>query len=226
MQLKGHGLLHSGSCGQEIGVKELKQLGAIALIACLMFSSMVFSFVTASPITPSSLTVSSNTSGLYALQAQQYDMSIPSKYQGEYSSLETILNQFDSSLGSHSVSLNGLTFATELLPANGNRGPDLFRQGNLASVATNLNALQAMGVQGVTIAIGYPLLDPTFPNSAQYVSYFQQVVSMVHAHGMKVLVESQILFCEYSVLSSNIQLGQPTILTICNQSHSPRPTNH
>ena len=51
-----------------------------------------------------------------------------------------------------------------------------------------------MGVQGVTIAIGYPLLDPTFPDNAQYLSYFQQVVSMIHARGMKVLIESQILF--------------------------------
>jgi hypothetical protein len=62
-----------------------------------------------------------------------------------------------------------------------------------------------MGVQGVTIAIGYPLLDPSFPDSAQYLSYFQQVVSMAHAHGMKVLVESQILFANtpYSPLTYN-----------------------
>jgi hypothetical protein len=64
----------------------------------------------------------------------------------------------------------------------------------LATVAANLDALKAMGIQGVTIAIGYPLLDPTFPNSAQYLNYFEQVVSMVHARGMKVLIESQILF--------------------------------
>jgi hypothetical protein len=99
--------------------------------------------------------------------------------------------------------MNGFVFATELLPANGNRGPALFYPNNLASVATNLNALQSMGVQGVTIAIGYPLLDPTFPNSAQYVNYFKQVVSMVHARGMKVLIESQILFANtpYSPLT-------------------------
>jgi hypothetical protein len=60
-----------------------------------------------------------------------------------------------------------------------------------------------MGVQRVTIAVGYPLLDPTFPNSAQYLSYFEQVVSMVHSRGMKVLIESQILFANtpYSPLT-------------------------
>jgi len=60
-----------------------------------------------------------------------------------------------------------------------------------------------MGVQGITIAIGYPLLDPSFPNSAQYLNYFEQVVSMVHSRGMKVLIESQILFANtpYSPLT-------------------------
>jgi hypothetical protein len=121
-------------------------------------------------------------------------MSIPLKYQGEYARLQNILNTFNSSLGPYATPINGITFATELLPANGNSGPELFQPGNLASVTLNLNALQAMGVQGITIAIGYPLLDPTFPDNEQYLSYFQQVVSVIHARGMKVLIESQILF--------------------------------
>ena len=129
-------------------------------------------------------------------------MTIP-KYQSEYSALQGILDSFNSSLGPYPSSMNRFIFATELLTANGNRGPALFQPNNLASVGRNLDALQAMGVQGVTIAIGYPLLDPSFPNNAQYLSYFQQVVSMVHARGMKVLVESQILFANtpYSPLT-------------------------
>ncbi len=146
---------------------------------------------------------SSDGSNSFGSAVQEYDLSIPSKYQGEYTALQGILNTFNSSLVPDPTSMNRFVFATELLPANGNRGPALFQSNNLASVATNLNALQAMGVQGVTIAIGYPLLDPTFPNSAQYLSYFEQVVSMVHARGMKVLIESQILFANtpYSPLT-------------------------
>jgi hypothetical protein len=150
------------------------------------------------------LLFSSSISSLDAIQgAQQYDMTVPLKYQAEYTALGGILDSFNSSLGSYPSSHNALVFATELLPANGNRGPALLEPNNLASVATNLNALQAMGVRGVTIAIGYPLLDPSFPNSAQYLSYFEQVVSMVHARGMKVLIESQILFANtpYSPLT-------------------------
>jgi hypothetical protein len=180
----------------------LKYSAIVILLFCLVFSSSFFSFVAASPNSSTSFS-NSNSSSLFGSAVQEYDTAIPSKYQGEYTTLEAILNTFDSSLGPNPSSVNGVVFATELLPANGNRGPALFQPNNLASVATNLNALQAMGVQGVTIAIGYPLLDPTFPNSAEYLSYFEQVVSMVHARGMKVLIESQILFANtpYSPLT-------------------------
>jgi hypothetical protein len=174
----------------------MNRLILVVLLSCIVLNSPTFSFVMAARALSSG-------SGL--LGVQQYDMSIPSKYQGEYTSLQGILNGFDSSLGAYSSSKNNFTFATELLPANGNRGPALFQPNNLATVASNLNALQAMHVQGVTIAIGYPLLDPTFPNNAQYLAYFQNVVSMVHARGMRALIESQVLFANtpYSPLTYN-----------------------
>jgi hypothetical protein len=158
---------------------------ALILLAIVVFGTSVVSAVAASQV------------------VQQYDLSVPSQYQDEYAALEGLMGSFNSSLGPYPSSPNGFTFATELLPANGNRGPALFQPNNLATVAANLNALQAMGIQGVTIAIGYPLLDPSFPNSAQYLNYFEQVVSMVHARGMKVLIESQILFANtpYSPLT-------------------------
>ena len=170
----------------KFGVRQLRYVIPIILLACLILSMPLFSSVGALPV-------------------QEYDMSIPPQYQATYTALQNILNSFNSSLGAYPASTSSLTFATELLPANGNRGPALFQPNNLASVTMNLNALQAMGVQGVTIAIGYPLLDPSFPNSAQYLSYFQQVVSMAHAHGIKVLIESQILFANtpYSPLTYN-----------------------
>jgi len=162
-----------------------KRISALTLLACILTCSSIVSTAAATPI------------------VQQYDLSVPSQYQGEYAALEGLLGSFNSSLGSYPSSPNGFTFATELLPANGNRGAALFQPNNLATVSANLNELQAMGIQGVTIAIGYPLLDPSFPNSAQNLNYFEQVVSMVHARGMKVLIESQILFANtpYSPLT-------------------------
>ena len=163
----------------------MRELNIPGLFLCLLFVALILSPVAASPV------------------VQQYDLSVPSQYQGEYAALQGILGSFNSSLGPYPASENGFVYATELLPANGNRGPALLQANNLASVALNLNVLQAMGVRGVTIAIGYPLLDPSFPNSAQYLNYFEQVVSMAHARGMKVLIESQILFANtpYSPLT-------------------------
>jgi len=163
----------------------MRKLASPAVFAILLIGLLILSPVASSP------------------DVQQYDFTVPSEYQGEYSALQRILGSFNSSLGSLTPPENSFVYATELLPANGNRGPALLQPNNLNSVAANLNALQAMGIRGVTIAIGYPLLDPSFPNSAQYLSYFEQVVSMVHARGMKVLIESQILFANtpYSPLT-------------------------
>ena len=204
--MQEHNMTYSHAFGRAIGMRTLKQMIIVVLLSCLVFSSPIFLSVIASPTSSSSASYSSSDgSGSFASAVQQYDMSIPSKYLGDYTALQDILNTFNSSLGPYPTSATSFTFATELLPANGNRGPALFQQGNMASVAKNLDALQAMGVQGVTIAIGYPLLDPTFPDNAQYLSYFQQVVAMVHARGMKVLIESQILFANtpYSPLTYN-----------------------
>jgi hypothetical protein len=189
-------LSESDSVRRAIGVKYVI---SAALLACLFLSTPFFSFVEAIPV-------------------QEYDMSIPPQYQVQYTELQNILNSFNSSLGPYPASMSSLAFATELLPANGNRGPALFQSNNLASVTRNLNALQAMGVRGVTIAIGYPLLDPSFPNSAQYLNYFQQVVSMAHAHGMKVLIESQILFAN--------TLYSPLTYNWANLPYSQYVTNH
>jgi hypothetical protein len=144
-------------------------------------------------------------SGLPGLTVQSYNTTVPLKYQSQYASVQNLLNQFNSSLGPAPLSKNNFTYAAELLPANGNRGPDLFSPNNLNSVATNLNALKAMGVKGVTIALGYPLLDPTFPDNQQYLQYFQTVVTMCHQQGFTVDIESQVLFANtpYSSLTFN-----------------------
>ena len=147
------------------------------------------------------------------LTVQSYDTTIPTQYQSQYSTVQNLLNQFNSSLGPAPLTSNNFTYATELLPANGNQGPDLFNSNNLNGVERNLQALKAMGVKGVTIAVGYPLLDPTFPNSTQYLQYFKTVVSMCHQDGFTVDIESQVLFANtvYSPLTfdwSNLTYSQ------------------
>jgi hypothetical protein len=143
--------------------------------------------------------------GASNLTVQFYNTTVPTRYQTQYNNVSNLLSQFNVSLGPAPLSPNNFTYAAELLPANGNQGPVLFNPNNLVGVSRNLNALKAMGEKGVTIAVGYPLLDPTFPNSTQYLSYFQTVVNMSHQMGFTVDIESQVLFAntEFSPLTFN-----------------------
>ena len=118
---------------------------------------------------------------------------VPPEFQALYNELDTALTTFDQSFNAPSGN-TPVTFAAELLPANGNRGTELFNPTNLASTRLWLDRLQAIGVQGVTVAIKYPLLTPDFPNSAKYTEYFKTVANEIHQRGMKMDVEVGVIF--------------------------------
>jgi len=101
---------------------------------------------------------------------------IPSEYQRLYKEISEKLDTFDEYLNSHN---NGtqkkITFGAELLPANGHQGEKLLTEENCRGTLIYLDALQSLGVQGVKIAISYPLLAPDFPNSDGYLEYYKDV---------------------------------------------------
>ena len=206
-------IIISGTCA--IVVLNRNQTASIASASSTL-SATIFS--DSKPISTTAFQTLTSTSGLSGLTVQSYNTTVPSKYQNQFSSVQNLLSQFNSSLESEPSSPNSFTYATELLPANGNQGPALFNPNNLKGVQTNLNGLKAMGVKGVTIAVGYPLLDPSFPNSTQYLQYFKTVVSMCHQDGFTVDIEAQVLFANtpYSPLTFNWS----------NLSYSSYVTNH
>ncbi len=89
---------------------------------------------------------------------------------------------------------NVFTFSASLVPADGNKGTTLLQASNQNTVNANLDAYQSLGVNEVEISIPFPLLQPSFPNSSQYLSYYTQLVQNVHSRGMKALVESHVAF--------------------------------
>jgi hypothetical protein len=120
---------------------------------------------------------------------------VPEEYQALYASLEESLNSFQNYLGEHWDGSTGSTvFAAELLVANGNRGDALLQPATMVSVSLYLDRLQELGVQGVTVAISFPLLSPNFPRSAEYLRFFQEVAQEVHRRGLKLLVETGPVF--------------------------------
>ena len=118
---------------------------------------------------------------------------IPPEFQSLYNALDGSLTTFNQSFDT----ANGnapVTFAAELLPANGNRGTALLNPQAMIGVQKTFDSLQKLGIQGVTVGIKYPLLMPDFPNSAQYLEFFKNVASAVHQRHMKLDVEMGAVF--------------------------------
>jgi hypothetical protein len=57
-----------------------------------------------------------------------------------------------------------------------------------------LDALERVGARGVSVDIPYPLLDPTYPRSQEYLAYYRQVARDVRARGIKLMIETQVVF--------------------------------
>lgn len=144
--------------------------------------------------------------GMSMLESVQASSDVPAEYQQLYSTLETSLDNYNAYLDSHSSGESyPVIFGVELLPANSNRGTDLLAPQTMQAVSLYLDRLQELGVQGVTMSIGYPLYTPNFPHYQDYVQFYKQVVQEVRKRGMKIDVESAVLFAntEFSTLNVN-----------------------
>src|SRR5512141_413778 len=111
---------------------------------------------------------------------------VPSGYRPLYLYLDQTLTYFQNRIDQRSGDRpKDVVYATELITANGNRGPDLLTPQALAGVRVNLDALQRMGVEGVAVTIVYPVLDPAFPRHAEYEAFFKAVANEVRGRRMK-----------------------------------------
>ena len=122
----------------------------------------------------------------------QYDESVPSTYQDMYTTLSQILDSFNQTLsGIPTVPTHGVIYATELLPADSNIGDRLLLPQTMQGVIKFLNAIQKLGIDGVTIDISYPVLVPTYPKYNEYLNFYESVVQKARSRGMKIDVESE-----------------------------------
>ncbi len=125
---------------------------------------------------------------------------VPAEYQDLYTFLDQKLDAFGQSVGGDG-SRYAVTYATELLSANGNRGRALIGANVMTGVRLELDRLRALNVKAVTIALPWPILDPAFlqwngdPGDRQpLIDFFAQVAAETHARGMKLLVENGVMF--------------------------------
>jgi hypothetical protein len=82
------------------------------------------------------------------------------------------------------------TLSSELFTASSFRGNALLSGSALNDVKASLVALDTIGVKGVSLTINYPILVTSFPNSAGYLSFYQQVVQEIRKKGLKLLISS------------------------------------
>ena len=125
---------------------------------------------------------------------------VPAAYADLYAELQGQLDPFNAALdGQWTGAKSNVSFVTELLNANGNRGLQLLtaRPGILAE----LNSLKSLGVKAVTFNIPFPILYQPFytfnGDPADYqkmVNFYTQLVSDIRSRGFKIVLESHAMF--------------------------------
>jgi hypothetical protein len=159
---------------------------------------------------------------------------VPEKYQSLYASLNTNLDQASSTLVALPQSKSeDLVFASDLLPANSNRGAELLLPTTLNATRLYLDRLYGLGIRGVKIAVNYPLLTPAFPGFAKYSDFYRQVAAEVRQRSMVLTIQQSVIFANtpfssasisYAGLtferfeSENLQMAQ-TIIDIMSPDH-------
>lgn len=119
--------------------------------------------------------------------------SVPPACQPTYDVLNNDLDQ-DISLIGRNLQHYPMSFAAELIVADDNRGTGLLEPQTLPATARFLDRLQSLGIKGVKSAIQYPLLTPTFPSYAEYLSFYRAVAQLIRQRGMTWTIQASILF--------------------------------
>jgi hypothetical protein len=168
-----------------------KRSKAGAFTACIVITIMALLIIASTG--DSKLSSFKNVvSAASTLSVAQYNETVPSANQSMYSTLDQLLTNFNQTLISATTkSSQQPIYATELLPADSNLGEDLLDPTALQGVVNNLNALQGLGIQGVTIDVSYPTLVSSYANYTQYLSFYENVVQQVRSRGMKIDIESE-----------------------------------
>jgi hypothetical protein len=125
-------------------------------------------------------------------------LEVPAEYRVLYAELASRLTAFERRLGNPAP--HDVIAATNLLTANSHAGPALLREDWQRSNLLYLDRLQALGANGVSVTIGYPLLTPAFGDPAPYLAFFETLAREVRRRGMKLLVEHNVLLPGYTLV--------------------------
>jgi fibronectin type 3 domain-containing protein len=137
--------------------------------------------------------------------ARAQSPAIPPVFQDLYTTLNTDLNSFNTTLNGMPGSQTPTLFTGNLKDADSNAGPQL-ASGSMVSIQLQLQELKSMGVQAIMVEVGFPVLYEPFLTSqgqsyAQWVTFYQQLAALVRAAGLKLIIENDTL------LTNDVQAG-------------------
>lgn len=137
---------------------------------------------------------------------------VPAEFQDVYTELDGRLTAFESYLdGGPDAASTGTVYAAELLPANGNRGEALLQPNSLAGNLLYLDKLVALGVEGVTIQMPYPVLSDDFPRSQEYWAFYRSLTQAIKGRGLRILAKSGPVFTEDELSSVYVDYSLITL---------------
>jgi hypothetical protein len=137
---------------------------------------------------------------------------VPQKFKAAYDSYVAGLKRYNAYLDrSEGSQKNAVVFGAELLAANSNRGEALLEPRTLRSIEITLDRFKEMGLRGVTVAIGYPILTDDAPHSEEYSGFYRSVAEMVHKKGLILCVKIHVLFSGTAFSSMKTDFSKLTI---------------
>ena len=120
---------------------------------------------------------------------------VPEAYRALYASLEADLSTVEGFVhGLPAVPDPSTRIGTELVVASGNRGTDLLASQTMGAVELYLDRLVQLGVDGVSVQISDPLLTSEYPDSDDYLAFYQQVAAEIRRRGLVMMVETGPVF--------------------------------
>jgi hypothetical protein len=123
--------------------------------------------------------------------------SIPKKYKALYSELDQKLQEIDQHLMKiWDGQKYSTVFSVELILANSHRGEAILREDTFTAILLTLDRLQSLGVKGMMVGILYPVLNPSFPHSNDYMAFYKRLTSEIKKRGFVLIIETTSIFRE------------------------------
>ncbi len=145
-------------------------------------------------------------------QHQEKTVEVPPEYESIYTELASKLEEANAYLDRRwEGEKGGTVFSVELIIANGNRGQELLAEETFAAVETALTSLKDLGVGGITLSVQYPMLNPDFPRSGEYLEFYRKVAARAKALGFTLIVETTTVFPDPEISPLGVDYGGLTL---------------